>query len=341
MAFNLSQFHNIPSHTSDTTNFFANPKINYSSVSGMKENKFAHPFHEFQNQNNVEIPEQTIKPAEELYTKSRYITTPLSIKNNPYLNQQENSTAPLDINSSCDMNIPSLLDMTEYHPQTKKKIERKRPDNFPEVVQHRLPQYTKQLQTHLPKIKKKQYRNIQQNVNYNPIGNSVKATNDHNQLRQAFITYYSDPDMIKYKETPGHDLYVVKIPCGLLTTSKYLIAVIRNYGNPRDLCSINKLSKLPWVSIQIRSIHEKEVETDLECQIPRLKSCPIKGPPIFSTKITQICEYGECTTGCETYTVEGLSCKVELIFKSKSSSYNETGTIQSAINTDNTIFILM
>lgn len=156
----------------------------------------------------------------------------------------------------------------------------------------------------------------QLDVDYNPAKDNVYS---------LFAEYFGNPVMTKTKDVGDYSMYMSKVHALLLVEHRYIIAFLNK--DDTQVGEKIKLSELPWVSFQTRSL------TD-EHDLPYHSYTPRRLPGLSKT-INRI----QNTNQAYVYNCDGLPVMITLIPKDKTSNleYNPTGTLVTALETYNTI----
>lgn len=155
---------------------------------------------------------------------------------------------------------------------------------------------------------------------------------DYNPIRDAiyplFVQYFGNPLMSKSKDIDDYSMYICKIDALLGIEYRYIIAFV--YHDKILPGTQIRLSKLPWLSLQTRTLKD-EHNLPPHSYVPRRLSN-------LDKKIVLTYKDSEQYV----YKAEGLPIIVTLLPKDSTKSksmmeYNNTGTIVNALETYQTI----
>lgn len=150
---------------------------------------------------------------------------------------------------------------------------------------------------------------------YDPVKDSIYA---------LFSSYFENPLMTKLKDVTGHSMYICKIHALLGIEFRYVIIFV--YKDEVPFGTQIRLSNLPWLSLQTRSLQE-EHNIPYHTYIPRR----LQG---LEQKISLIHKDFQQYK----YKVENLPLIITLLPKTKNDmEYNNNGTLVTAIETYHTI----
>lgn len=154
-------------------------------------------------------------------------------------------------------------------------------------------------------------------------GEILDNTIFNNDIYQIFIDYFDDPLMYKTEDKDIYSTYTAQIQCGFSTEWRYLIAFVPKDNNHSHV----KLSSLRWLCLQMRTLkHNKKLP---------LISYKKKRSEIIKTPI-----YLEMVKGDEyIYKNPKINMKI-ILLNEKNSRYLQEGTLESAIETWRTVFVL-
>jgi hypothetical protein len=153
---------------------------------------------------------------------------------------------------------------------------------------------------------------------YNPI---------YTKIYEDFDSYFNHPIMTKMYDQNGYSIYMTKTYCLLSTECRYIIAIILQ--NKMPIGSKEKLSELPWVSFQTRTLSENH-------PIQSHSYTPTRKGPLLA-KIYKT----SATPEAATYKCNTLPLIITLLVtKQSSSEYQNEGHLISALETYQTIITL-
>jgi len=153
----------------------------------------------------------------------------------------------------------------------------------------------------------------------------VLLENEFENTYQLFSSYLNNPLLQKTHNDEKHSFYMCKTYCLLSTLCKYIIVIVPKDNNPDN--SEHKLSSLPWVCLQTRTLPTKNIK------ITHSYNPNSKNPlniPIQRTKITEEASIYKC---------EKLPITITLLHTNKNTpiSYQDKGNVLAAIETYETI----
>jgi len=139
-----------------------------------------------------------------------------------------------------------------------------------------------------------------------------------------FTQYFGNPLMTKLKNVEGCSMYIAKVHALLGIEYRYIIAIV--YEDKIPLGTQVELKRLPWLSLQTRSLQE-EHNIPFHSYIPRRSKQIDKKISLVHRDAKQY-----------TYTVEHLPLIVTLLPKTGTDmEWNNSGTIVTALETYQTI----
>lgn len=144
-------------------------------------------------------------------------------------------------------------------------------------------------------------------------------------LYQLFYTYFNDPVMTKMKDVHNYSQYQVKIQAVLGTEQRYIIVFVHKDGFAKG--TREKLSNLPWISLQTRTLKEDHNilnHTYIPRRLPRLD---------------KVITLSQKDSARYEYNVKDLPITITLLPSGakRTNEYNPSGTVVSALETYNTI----
>lgn len=149
------------------------------------------------------------------------------------------------------------------------------------------------------------------------------------RIYEEFASYFGYPTLKKVRnDDKGYSVYMTKTYCLLSTECRYIIAIVPQDNFP--VGSTEKLTELPWVSLQTRTL-------PIMPNIPSHSYTPVRGgfllKKIHRTSTNEVSSTYECTELPVTITL--LKSK-----QNTSIEYQPSGDIQAAIETYQTIITL-
>lgn len=145
----------------------------------------------------------------------------------------------------------------------------------------------------------------------------------------TIIKSFGDPIMTKVKQLPrpsadkpGFSVYYAKVGCLLCLDDRYIACIVDKDVLP--LGSNRRLSEISWISFQTRTIDNLPM---------KLKDQKIKGEHVDGLKDKIVLK--QRLADRYVYYAEKSPVKIELLFDQNETTYSETGTIQSALDTYN------
>ena len=139
---------------------------------------------------------------------------------------------------------------------------------------------------------------------------------------KAFIQYFDNPIFTKIKNMENETMYMAKIRCLLMNINRYLVVMCVLDKHP--LGHHVKLSYLPWISFQTRSLESKYDILTTNYKSKLLLNDPIILQKRHNTHTDYICEK--------------YKIKISLIHTIKNMyEYPEGGTLKKALETYQTI----
>jgi hypothetical protein len=154
-----------------------------------------------------------------------------------------------------------------------------------------------------------------------PIGG---YSQDKEIIYSTWVSYFSNPTMIKIKDVHEYSMYMTKTHCLLSKECRYLIALVTkdtmSVGTPEEL------KNLQWKSFQTRTLRDKH---DLQ---PHFFTPRAVG--IMASKLNRI----KTTDESSTYTSDTLPIVVTMLHeKPGHSEYYDRGTLAAALETYYTV----
>lgn len=152
----------------------------------------------------------------------------------------------------------------------------------------------------------------------------AQPTQAFTPMRTFIVEYYGDLDMIKVKQVNNTGIYMAKVPCGLINSHRYVIASLPN-DDRSPLNTLRKLSAIPWVILQTRTLPE-----NIPLPVQYYESR--RYPPLMGA--IQLSQRSETEW---TYVCDSMPVTVKLYPKGKAGfDYADKGTIVSALESFNT-----
>lgn len=139
-----------------------------------------------------------------------------------------------------------------------------------------------------------------------------------------FVQYFSNPIMTKIKDINNHSMYMVKTNAILGIEYRYIIAFVYKDGYP--IGTTEYLEKLPWVSLQTRTLAEDH-KLPIHSYIPRRL-------PVLDYKIKLIHK------DAKQYVYNVAELPIQIILLPKRNDYNANGDVITALETYQTIVSL-
>ena len=138
-----------------------------------------------------------------------------------------------------------------------------------------------------------------------------------------FQTYFDNPLMKKKKDVQGFSMYICKIHTLLSLEFRYLIAFV--YQDKLPVGTLIKLSQLPWVSFQTRTLL-----TDDEMNMHYYEPRRLEG---LDMEITLTKKEGKSSI----YRVKDLPISITLLAATDYDEYSDSGSVCIALETYKTI----
>jgi len=153
------------------------------------------------------------------------------------------------------------------------------------------------------------------------------ATFEVENMYANFATYFHNPAMTKIKDVQNYSMYITKTNALLGIEYRYIIVFVYADGFP--VGTVENMSKLPWISLQTRTLKDNH-KLSMHAYYPR--KLPSINKPIYLSYNDQQ-QY--------LYRVEGLPIEIVLLPKrGTENEYNAQGTVITAIETYQTIITL-
>lgn len=143
-----------------------------------------------------------------------------------------------------------------------------------------------------------------------------------------FDTYFNHPEMTKIKSSNGLSTYMVKNYCLLSQECRYIVAQVPEDHLP--LQTTTDLGKLPWVSLQTRTLKEPH-------QLPSHEYQPRAQGPLNASIRRK-----DYTKEASTYVCDSLPIVVTLLHRADGNhlDYQDEGRVVTALETYQTIITL-
>jgi hypothetical protein len=153
---------------------------------------------------------------------------------------------------------------------------------------------------------------------YNPV---------HAQIYEEFDKYFNHPKMTKIRDDGNYSIYMTKTYCLLSNEYRYLVAIVPKDTIPLD--KTEKLSELPWVSFQTRTLPVNH------------KISPHSYTPTRTGFLGKIIDRTVKQENSSTYSCPELPITITLLYpKNNGIEYQNKGTILAALETYQTIITL-
>ena len=147
-------------------------------------------------------------------------------------------------------------------------------------------------------------------------------------IYDLFLTYYNNPSMSKLKNINDCSVYICRIKCLLLNEYRYLICVIDK--DDLKIGDIKSLLNLKWKSFQTRTL--KDPFNENIC----IHTYDIKRNYPYNLEIIKV----KNDVDYDMYDCIKYRMKISLLKTDKKKSFNDKGTIVSALETYNTIITI-
>lgn len=163
-------------------------------------------------------------------------------------------------------------------------------------------------------------------IEYGEILDNINS--EANELREAFVAYFNDPEMTKTKDTTGCGVYMAKNYCLLSRMCRYLVVIVP--GDKNRVGTKKPLRLLEWMSFQTRTLSESY-------DLPSHSYIAKRGGPL-DVKIKRV----KVLEGGSTYECEKFNISVTLLHvnNKKVEDYQENGTLIAALETFNTVIVI-
>ena len=161
-------------------------------------------------------------------------------------------------------------------------------------------------------------------MNYGQVIGAFEPFQD--KVYGLFTAYFGDPDMYKIKNVGNFSVYMTKVNCLLTIEFRYIVAFVQ--ADKNDLGTSVKMSKLPWVSLQTRTMEDNH-------QLPVHNYLPRRLVGL-DQKITLV-KRDEKQYIYKVDAGRDLPIQVTLLSKGKDLEYNNSGSVVTALETYQTI----